>query len=277
MNYIAEMTWTTFFKDVLDIGIVSYIIYKLFVIVRGTRTVQLIAGIFFLVATWIVSIWLNLYTLQWLMNQIFTFGVVTILIIFQPELRKALEKLGGGVLFRNASFDVEMETEERVRVINKAVQHLSTRRIGALLVFERQTGLKDYIDEGTRLDSRLSSELLVNLFVPNTPLHDGATIIRENTIVASACVLPLTTNPSTSRNLGTRHRAGIGITEISDALSVIVSEETGQVSLAVEGLIYRDVTYEWLFQKMLEELSPSYRKNSIRSKAPLWSLRRWRK
>jgi len=255
MSYFSDLTWKELLKDCIDIGVVSYIIYKLFVLVRGTKAVQLLKGIFVLVGTWAISTWFNLYTLKWLMNQMFTFGVVTVLIIFQPELRRALEQLGRGKLFGRSSV-VDRDVSDRIGEIIKSIDYMAKRKIGALIVFERSTGLSDYIESGIQMESAISSELLINIFIPNTPLHDGAVIIRGNQIMAAGCYLPLSENPFISKELGTRHRAGIGVTEVCDALSIIVSEETGQVSLAVGGMIVRDIKEESLISKLFEELNP---------------------
>jgi diadenylate cyclase len=255
VSYLADLTWNQWLKDIIDVAIVSYIIYKLILLVRGTRAVQLLKGIFVLVATWAVSTWFDLYTLKWLMNQMFTFGVVSILIIFQPELRRALEQLGRGKLFGRSTV-VERDVNEKITEVIKAIQYMSKRKIGALIVFERDTGLNDYIESGIHMESRVSSELLINIFIPNTPLHDGAVIIRGGQIMAAGCYLPLSENPFISKELGTRHRAAIGVSEVCDAVSVVVSEETGQVSLAVGGLVVRDIQEESLISKLYEELNP---------------------
>lgn len=274
MSYFADLTWNEWIKDIIDVAIVSYIIYKLILLVRGTKAVQLLKGIFVLVGTWAISTWFNLYTLKWLMNQMFTFGVVTVLIIFQPELRRALEQLGRGKLFSRTSV-VERDVSDRINEIIKAIQYMAKRKIGALIVFERSTGLNDYIESGIQMESHTSSELLINIFIPNTPLHDGAVIIRGNQIMAAGCYLPLSENPFISKELGTRHRAGIGITEVCDAVSVVVSEETGQVSLAVGGMIVRDIKEESLISKLFEELNPNVKdKQPLSSKKPFW--RKWR-
>ncbi|MBW5448207.1 TIGR00159 family protein [Cohnella sp. CFH 77786] len=260
MDYFTGLTWQSSIKDIADILIVSYLIYRMILLVRGTRAVQLLKGILLLVITWALATWLNLFTLKWLMNQVFTFGVVTVLIIFQPELRRALEQLGRGKLFtRNPAED--QDVSHRINEVIKSVNYLARRKIGALIVFERSTGLNDYIESGITMESALSSELLINVFTPNTPLHDGAVILRAHQIMAAGCYLPLSENPFISKELGTRHRAGIGVSEVSDAISVIVSEETGQVSLAINGQIVRDIKEESLISKLFEELRPQLRKN----------------
>lgn len=266
------MTWNDWVKDIIDIAIVSFIIYQLIMIVRGTRAVQLLKGILVLVATWAVSTWFNLYTLKWLMNQMFTFGVVSVLIIFQPELRRALEQLGRGKIF-GRSAQVNRDLTDRISEIIKAVNYLARRKIGALIVFERETGLNEYTESGTMLESRISSELLVNLFTPNTPLHDGAVIIQGNQVAAAGCYLPLSENPFISKELGTRHRAAIGVSEVTDAVAIVVSEETGQVSLVVGGMIVRDINEESLVSKLFQELTASQGMNRRRSRLAFWNRR----
>ncbi|WP_141504516.1 diadenylate cyclase CdaA [Paenibacillus luteus] len=256
MSYFSDSTWHDWLKDIIDVGIVSYIIYKMILLVRGTRAVQLLKGIFILVAVWALSTWFNLYTLKWLMNQMFTFGIVSVLIIFQPELRRVLEQLGRGKLFaRSYSLDRDVVNEQIDGVI-KAVRFMAERKIGALIVFERTTGLSELIESGIRMESRITSELLINIFTPNTPLHDGAVIIRSNQIMAAGCYLPLSENPFISKELGTRHRAAIGVSEVTDAISVTVSEETGQISLSLGGMIVRDINEESLISKLFDELTP---------------------
>src|SRR6185437_5475711 len=185
MSYFSDMTWKEWIKDLIDVSIVSYIIYKLILLVRGTRAVQLLKGIFMLVGTWAISTWFNLYTLKWLMNQMFTFGIVTVLIIFQPELRRVLEQLGRGNLFARSSTLERGVISDQIDGVIKAVQYMAKRKIGALIVFERQTGVSELMESGIRMESRITSELLINIFTPNTPLHDGAVIIRGNQIMAA--------------------------------------------------------------------------------------------
>lgn len=263
MSYFESLTWVDAVKDAVDILIVSFLIYKVMQLIRGTRAVPLIKGILLLVVTWALSTWLNLYTLRWLMNQIFTFGIVTILIIFQPELRRALEQLGRGRLFSRTFHSEDQDVQFRVNEVIKAVNYLARRKIGALIVFERDTGLSDYCDTGIKMESHLSAELLINVFIPNTPLHDGAVIIRGPQIVAAGCYLPLSENPFISKELGTRHRAGIGVTEVSDAISIIVSEETGTISLAIGGQLVHDIQEESLISKLFEELRPAAKARGV--------------
>lgn len=256
LGYFTDMTWKESIKDLIDILIVSYIIYHIILLVRGTRAMQLLKGIFVLVVIWALSTWFDLYTLKWLMNQMFTFGVLAVFIIFQPELRRGLEQLGRGKLFGRSTAEVE-EMNKLIGEIIKAVNYLASRKIGALIVFERETGLNEYTESGIKTQAVVSSELLINIFIPNTPLHDGAVIIQNNQIAAAACYLPLSENPFISKELGTRHRAAIGVSEMADAISIVVSEETGQISLAMNGQVVRDIKEESLISKLFEELRPA--------------------
>ncbi|NGQ97514.1 TIGR00159 family protein [Brevibacillus sp. SYP-B805] len=255
----------------IDILLVSYVIYKLIMLIRGTRAVQLLKGIMVIVVTWLLSRYFELTTLHWLMSQAFTFGVLALVIIFQPELRRALEQLGRGKLFSRSYTSQDEDTLRRmVQEVGKSVTYMAKRRIGALIVIERDTGLNDYVETGIAINGRVSSELLINIFIPNTPLHDGAVILRKDTVLAAGCYLPLSENTSISKELGTRHRAAIGMSEVSDGLSVVVSEETGQVSFAVNGEVRRNLTEEQLTELLLEHLTPPA-KSSMASR---WQWRR---
>ncbi len=245
-------------KDILDIIIVYYVFYRLLVLIRDTRAVQLIKGLLLLLAAILVSDRLQLWTLNWLLNQTIAAGFIAIPIVFWPELRRALEQLGRA-RFLNQRLPLSVEEEGWDHTINELVTSvgiLSKNKIGALVVMERETGLSEYVETGTQIDALVSSALLTNTFIPNTPLHDGAVIIRRGRILAAGCYLPLTVNPFLDKELGTRHRAGIGITEETDAIAVIVSEETGTISLASDGQISRHLDPRSL-QQMLKELLPT--------------------
>ena len=258
--------------DIIDILLVSYVIYKLLMIVKGTRAIQLLKGIMIIVIAWLISTYFELKTFQWLMSQAFTYGVLAIIIIFQPELRRALEKLGSGkILMRHSNLDEEVLNKIADEIV-KSVLYLSKRRIGALIVIEREIGLTDYIESGTIINADMNSQLLINIFTPNAPLHDGAVIIRRDKILAAACYLPLTENAYVSKELGTRHRAALGMSDVSDALTVISSEETGIISITKNGNIIRGFNEEKLKNIILSELSP-LNKNST---GPFWR-KRWRK
>jgi diadenylate cyclase len=252
---------TEYLSDIADILIVSYIIYQLLTLMRGTRAIQLVQGITILIFIWFISGLLHLTTLRWLIENLFSVGLIAVIVIFQPELRRALEQLGRGGFIRKSRQVEDQLVAKVVEELTKAVSHLSQARIGALIVIERQTGLFDYMQTGTLLEAKLSAELLKNLFFPNAPLHDGAVMIRNDHLMAAGCYLPLSENPSISKELGTRHRAGIGMSEISDAVIVIVSEETGQISLAIRGKLDRGLSKQELAARLHQELKPSEKKN----------------
>ncbi len=238
-------------SSVFDILIVAFVSYRLMLLIKGTRAVQLIKGIAVLVvATALTSIF-NLYTINWLLKQAMTALVVALPVVFQPELRRALEKLGrGGFISRTLPAQGEMERGKVIAEIARATTVLSKNKMGALIILERDTGLEEYIDTGVKIEGLVSAEFLVNIFVTKTPLHDGAVIVRGDRVAAAACFLPLTENPDLASDLGTRHRAGIGISEVSDAVALIVSEETGTVSLSVEGVLQRQLEEAELKEKL---------------------------
>ena len=226
--------------DVADILIVTVIIYQLVMLMRQTRSSAVLKGLALLLISAAVSTLLGLTALNWLLMVLIQNGVLVLIILFQPEIRKALESLGRGT--RIGQTRGEEPEDARSHMIGEIVQcmtDLSRRRVGALIVFERNTGLKDIIETGTPIDGQISAPLLENIFEPNTPLHDGAVIIREDRVVAAACILPLTENERVSRELGTRHRASLGISEATDAVALIVSEETGVMSCAESGRLQR--------------------------------------
>ncbi|MTK11604.1 MAG: TIGR00159 family protein [Clostridiaceae bacterium] len=233
-------------SSIMDILVVSYIFYKGYMLMRETRAEQLLKGIIFIILLIPVSSFLNLTMLNWILTKTLTIGVLSFIIIFQPEIRRALEHLGR-TAFNDKHILEDEETMERVitEVVN-SIENLSGTRTGALLVIEQMTGLGDIINTGTKIDAMVSSALLENIFVVNTPLHDGATIIRNDRIVSAGCFLPLTNNQEINKKLGTRHRAAIGLSENSDALVIVVSEETGNISLAVNGVLTRNYTKERL-------------------------------
>lgn len=234
------------FSSVMDILVVSYILYKGYMLMKETRAEQLLKGIVLLILLIPVSSFFNLTMLNWILSKTLTIGVLSIVIIFQPEIRSALEHLGRSAFTDVRILDDEETMKKVISEIMNSVEGMSKSKTGALIVIEQITGLQDIIKTGTRLDAVVSSALLENIFVVNTPLHDGAVVIRNDRIVSAGCFLPLTHNSDLNRKLGTRHRAAIGISENSDALVIIVSEETGTISLAVHGRITRDYTKERL-------------------------------
>jgi diadenylate cyclase len=222
-------------RAIIDIFIVAMIFFWLLWVAQGTRATQLIRGLAILIIAVVgLANILNLTALNWLLSRSLPALIIAVPIVFQPELRRALEQLGHTGSWLRPSFATETseKLERAVEEITRASAQLSRLRFGAIIVIERETGLQDYVDRGVRLDANLTRQLLINIFYPNSPLHDGAVIIREDRVLAAGCVLPLSDNVATGGQLGTRHRAGIGITEESDAVAVIVSEETGQISVA---------------------------------------------
>lgn len=244
-------------RDIFDILIMTFVFYRLILIIRGTRAEQLVKGLIVLLLAMIVSDYMGLDALHWTLRQTMTVGLIAIPIVFQPELRRALEHLGRGKIFRPTYWSWNaQDLDNMLDELGKAISVLVKKRIGALVVIERSTGLKDWVDTGIPVDGVVSAELLINIFFPRSPLHDGAVIIQGNQIVAAGCYLPLTEDPNLSKELGTRHRAGIGITEISDAVAVIISEETGIISLAHDGVLTRYLDEKKLRTLLGELISP---------------------
>jgi diadenylate cyclase len=257
--------------SIIDIVIVAFVLYRLMLLIKGTRAVQLLKGMAVLLVATALSSLLKLYTLHWLLRQSLTALVVALPIVFQPELRRALEKLGGGRFLAQTFASMgEVERDLNVGELVRAVYIMSRDKIGALIILERVTGLEEYIDSGVKIGGLVSAELLVNIFIPKTPLHDGAVIIRGDRIMAAASVLPLTEERELSKELGTRHRAGIGVTEVSDALAVIVSEETGAVSLSVEGVLARNLDENTLADRLSGALKPRRQNFGV---SALWQRR----
>lgn len=260
-NYIGG------FGDIIDILLVTYVIYKLTMLIRGTKAIQLLKGISVIIAVWFLSSAFQLQTLKWLVEQAINFGFLAIIIIFQPELRRALEQLGRGRFFTRYATIEEDEYKETVDALVKASIYMGKRRIGALISVERETGMNEYVETGVPIQAKITSELLINIFIPNTPLHDGAVIVNKNNILAAACYLPLSESQFIPKELGTRHRAAIGISEVTDSITLVVSEESGQISLAKNGELHRDLNEEQLRRMLSTEL---HRKTSSTSSRWQW-------
>lgn len=226
-------------------------------LIRGTRAEQLVKGLMFLLLVMIVSDKIGLKTLNWILEKVMTVGLIAIPIVFQPELRRALEQLGRGKIFKRSYWSWDpREFDHFLEELTKAVPALVKKRIGALIVIERDTGLKDWVETGIVVEGIISAELLINIFFPRSPLHDGAVIVRGDQIVAAGCYLPLTDDPYLNKELGARHRAGLGITEQSDAVAVIVSEETGIVSIAHNGVLTRYLDEKKLRKMLIDLCAP---------------------
>ena len=247
---------TISFLDLVDILLVALILYKLYEMLQDTRAITIVKGLIVLLALTMVSNWLGLHVIYWLLQKTVTLLFVALPIVFQPELRRTLEHLGQGRFFGRSIFLNDEEARSLVNELDKAVKILSKNKIGALLVMEREMGLNDICATGIQIDGLVTSEFLLNVFIPNTPLHDGAAVIRGKRMVAAGCLLPLTDDRSLSTELGTRHRAAIGLSEQCDAIVVVVSEETGTISIAQNGKIYRHLDSEKLKQRLQPLFAP---------------------
>jgi diadenylate cyclase len=244
---LLYFTW----KDVIDILLLAVVIYWLLKLTSKTMAMQVLKGLgIILVAAWVMD-FLHLVGTAWILNYVLQIGALLIVIIFQPELRRALARLGRGRI--DLTPPNVVNAQEVVENILKAVFNLSKKRVGALIVFERKTGLKEVIESGTRMSAMISSELLESLFFTSSPLHDGAVIIREDTIEAAGCFLPLSDNKQIGQELGTRHRAALGVSEVSDSVTLVVSEETGVISVAQDGTLIRYLDSKAI-RDLLEEI-----------------------
>ena len=232
--------------DVIDITIVAAIIYKIYEMLQETRAITLLKGVIVLLVVAVVCNTLNLHVISWLLQKVISILFVALPIVFQPELRRALEHLGKGKILGRSVFLDDTEAQNVVDELVKTAKSLSATKTGALIVIEREMKLNDISATGVHIDGLIKSEFLLNVFIPNTPLHDGAAVIRGNRLIAAACLLPLTENHDLSTELGTRHRAAIGISEQCDALVLVVSEETGTISIAENGRIMRHLDTETL-------------------------------
>ena len=235
-----EVSWS----DVLDIALVSFLIYELLLLIRGTRAAQMALSGAFLLGLYFLSQWLDLETVNWVIRNLAGYVVFAIIVLFQADIRRALAHFGRGPFFR--SFERSSSAEETIEELVVAVTTLASRRVGAIIVIERQIGLRNYIEGGIPLDATVTYDLLASIFQPGSPLHDGAVIVQGDRIAAAACFLPLSVNPRVSRDLGTRHRAALGITEENDAVAIVVSEETGTISLVIDGDLDRGLNADVL-------------------------------
>ena len=241
---------------IVDLAIVIFLGYKLLQVAKDTRAWQLLKGIVILIIVTAVSGWLKLNILHFILSSLMTYGVLLLIVVFQPELRRALEQLGTSKLSRffGIDKDIAAKTKENIYRIVIAVMELANEHTGALIVIERDIKLKDIVSSGIYMNSDISPQLLVNIFEPNTPLHDGAVIVSENKIAAAACMLPLAGDKDIAKELGTRHRAAIGISKESDAIAIVVSEETGKVSIAKDGTLIADVKEDALKKILIKNV-----------------------
>jgi diadenylate cyclase len=246
MDWLTELLQrpTVSWSDVLDIALVSFLIYELLLLIRGTRAVQMALSGGFLILLFFLSRWLQLETVNWVIRNLAAYVVFAIIVLFQSDIRRALAHFGRAPFFRY--FERAESAAETIEEIVVAASTLATRRIGAIVVVERQIGLRNYIEGGIPLDATVTYDLLASIFQPGSPLHDGAVIIQGDRVAAAACFLPLSVSPRVSRDLGTRHRAALGLTEENDAIAVVVSEETGSISLVLDGNIERGISPDTL-------------------------------
>ncbi|MCD6461019.1 diadenylate cyclase CdaA [bacterium] len=246
-NFIRD-NW----KAVIEIMILTMFVYYILLFIKGTRAVQVLKGVFLLIILFMVSQKLDLVVLNWLLTMFMPIAIISLIIIFQPELRRGLARLG-----RNPFFISLSEDKQIPEIVADAVMTLSEKKIGAIIVFEQEIGLKNYINTGIILDALITKELIISIFMPSSPLHDGAVIIERDRLSASSCLLPLSQYHQLSKSLGTRHRASVGLSEETDALIIVISEETGTVSIAENGNIIRDVGAARIKEKLRTIYNPS--------------------
>ena len=257
-----SIDWSNLFSwqnlvSLLDVQVVWYVIYMLMMLLRGTKAVQLFRGIVVIIFIKLASWYIGLETVSWIMDQVINWGIIAIIVIFQPEIRRGLEHLGRGSLFANYNRKENEAEIKLVDALDQAIQYMSKRRIGSLITVQMNTGLDDYIETGIPLDADVSGALLINIFIPNTPLHDGAVIIKDNRIAVAAAYLPLSESNLIPKELGTRHRAAVGISEVTDALTIVVSEETGGVTITKNNELIRDLTQQDYRKLLYNELVPT--------------------
>src|SRR6266545_455373 len=246
--------------DLLDIGVVAVLIYELLLLIRGTRAMQMALSGAFLIALFFMSEWLDLETVNWLIRNLASYVVFAIIVLFQADIRRALAHFGRAQFFKY--FERASSDDETLEELVVAASTLAARRIGAIIVIERQIGMRNYIEGGIPLDALVTYDLLGSIFQPGSPLHDGAAIIQGDRVAAAACFLPLSVNPKVSRELGTRHRAALGLTEENDAVAIVVSEETGSISLVMGGDLERGLSADAL-KTRLRSLAGRRRKRAI--------------
>ena len=230
----TQLRW----QDALDIGIIAFVLYRLIHMIRGTRAMQMIIGLVVILLAYVSSQMFGLFTLNWVLDNFLGSIILVIIVIFQSDIRRALTQVGTAPLFGGAD---RIERGQVLEEITKAVVSLATRGIGGLIVLEREVGLNEYIEVGTRLDARVTRELLESVFIPHSPMHDGALVIQKGRVAAARCFLPLSVDPNLSQAFGTRHRAAVGLTEETDAVVIVISEERGKISLVVGGKVIQDL------------------------------------
>lgn len=251
---MKEFRWLL---DALDIALVAFIIYRIILLIKGTRAVQMLLGLAVILAVYVASQLSGLYTLQWILDNFLTSIVLVVVVIFQSDIRRALMHVGRNPFFADISY--REETQVIDEIVTAAI-NLASKKIGALIVIERETGLKSFLEVGVEVDAKVSADLITAIFLPRSPIHDGALILQHGRLKKAGCFLPLSQNPDISKNFGTRHRAAIGLTEVVDAVAIVVSEETGKISVVVGGRMTRDLDSTSL-RRILTRLLDSGRKS----------------
>ncbi|MBW2185028.1 MAG: TIGR00159 family protein [Deltaproteobacteria bacterium] len=239
--------------DALDIALVAFIIYRIILLIKGTRAVQMLLGLAVILAVYVASQLTGLYTLQWILDNFLTSIVLVVVVIFQSDIRRALMHVGRNPFFADVSY--REETQVIDELVTAAI-NLASKKIGALVVIERETGLKSFLEVGVEVDAKVTSDLITAIFLPRSPIHDGAVVLQHGRLKKAGCFLPLSQNPDISKNLGTRHRAAIGLTEVVDAVAIVVSEETGKISVVVGGRMTRDLDSTSLRRILTRLLDP---------------------
>lgn len=275
MQFDFASLWTRHtLSVVLDVLITWYFIYHLTLLIKGTKAVQLANGIILIMVARVLAGWAQLTTVTFILDQIVSWSVIGIIVIFQPEIRRGLERLGRVSLFSDSENSKREQQEKLVKELDKAIQYMSKRRIGALITLEQKTGLEEYVETGIKLDALVTGELLINIFIPNTPLHDGAVIIKNNRVQVASAYLPLSDNAMIPKSLGTRHRAAVGISEVTDAITVVVSEETGGVTITRNGQFMVDLSQQEYLKYLRAELVTEEKKKQpwpIRLARGIWN------
>lgn len=257
VNLQSSIRWI----DVLDVGIVALIVYRLLLLIRGTRAMQMLTGLGILGIGFFLSSTFELFTTHWLMSYFFDYLILIVIVLFQDDLRRALTHVGRNPFFSSTT---DLEEREMIEEVARAASRMAKERIGALIVIERETGLKNFIDTGSYIDSKVKSELLYSIFVPNSPIHDGAVIITQGRVAAAGCFLPLSKDPNIDKRYGTRHRAALGLTEDTDAVVVLVSEEAGESHLVKNGKLMTNLNEAELIQSLSALLNLSLGKQRLK-------------
>lgn len=260
LQLLKQVRW----QDLVDIAFVSIILYRLLLIIKGTKAAHMLVGLGVLLIASFFSKYLQLYAMDWIIQSFWSQVVIALIILFQPEIRRALAQMGESSFFQNLTAAEELKSLEE---IVKASVALANRKIGALIVIERDVSLKDYVEIGTPLDAKVSKELLLSLFHPTSPIHDGAIVIRGNRVVAAGCFLPITLGTEVSKALGTRHRAGIGITEETDAVAIIISEENGTISVSINGKLETHIDMGTLRDMLTDLFTESKKGKAVQKNA----------